>query len=181
MSLSAGGWGPVISGRRVRVQPIDPRLARAIVAGGPESDLAWEEGFPMAPVLGIARRIAAATAPLGPFSAYAIVRQADGRVIGDAGFHGPPSAEGEVELGYAVVPAARRQGFAREAVELLVAWAWSQPGVRAITARVEPRNAASERLLDRLGFIREGERDGMQRFVLRTAAPLGCGQPAPHP
>lgn len=124
----------------------------------------------MAPVLGIARKIAAATEPLGPFLAYVIVREADGRAIGDAGFHGPPNAEGELELGYAVVPAARRQGFANQASELLIAWARSQPGVRAITARVEPGNTASQRLLDRLGFVRDGEREGMQRFILRTPA-----------
>jgi RimJ/RimL family protein N-acetyltransferase len=170
MSLIAGSWGPVLSGGLVRLQPIDPRLARAMLAGAPDSDLVWEQGFPMAPVLGIARKIAAATEPLGPFLAYAIVRQADGRAIGDAGFHGPPSAEGELELGYAMVPAARRQGFAREAAELLIAWARSQPGVRAITARVEPGNTASERLLDHLGFVGEGEREGMQRFILRTPA-----------
>lgn len=168
MSTIPGSWGPVLSGAAVRLQPIDPRLARAMLAGAPDPDLAWEQGFPMAPVLGIARRIAAATEPLGPFLAYAIVRHADGRAIGDAGFHGPPSTDGELELGYAVVPAARRKGFAREAAELLIGWAQGQAGVRAITARVKPGNTASERLLDHLGFVREGEREGMQRFTLRT-------------
>ncbi len=72
-------------------------------------------------------------------------------------------------IGYALVPAVRRIGLAQEAVELLIGWAQSQPDVRAITARVEPGNVASERLLERLGFVSEGERDGMQRFVLRSA------------
>jgi len=124
----------------------------------------------MPPVLDIARTIAAATEPLGPFLAYVIVREVDGMAVGDAGFFGPPGAEGEVEIGYAVVPAARGMGFAREAVEVLMEWAQSQPGVRAIAARVERGNVASVRLLERLGFAREGEREGMQRFVLRSAA-----------
>lgn len=169
MSASPGRWGPVLSGGRVRVQPIDSRLARAMLAGVPGSDLAWAPGFPLASVLDIARKIAAATEPLGPFLAYVVVRREDGKAIGDAGFHGPPNAEGEVEIGYALVPAARGMGYARESVELLVAWALSQPAVRVITARVEPGNVASERLLERLHFNAKDEREGMRRFVLSPA------------
>ena len=164
------GWGPVLLGEHVRLQPIDAQLARAMLARAPDPDLAWEQGFPMAPVVGLARKIAVATEPFGPFTAYVIVRQADGRAIGDAGFHGPPSAEGEVEIGYAVVPAARRRGYAREAVELLTVWARTQPDVRTITARVEPGNAASMGVLSKVGFVRDGVRAGMQRFVLPAAA-----------
>lgn len=165
MVARSGTWGPVLSGGRVRLEPIDSRLARAMLAGEPESDLAWAEGFPMTPVLGIARTIAAASEPLGPFLAYVIVLKSDGAAIGDAGFHGPPSAQGELEIGYALVPAARGLGYGGEAVALLIAWAQSQLGVRAITARVDPGNVASERLLRRLGFASEGEHDGKQRFV----------------
>jgi RimJ/RimL family protein N-acetyltransferase len=163
------GWGPVLSGPRVRVEPIDSRLARAMLAGVPQPDLAWAEGFPMTPVLDIARVIAAAPEPLGPFLAYVIVSESDGKAIGDAGFHGPPSADGELEVGYALVPAARGMGLAGEAVGLLIEWARSQPGVRTITARVDSGNAASERLLTRLGFTPDGEHDGMRRFVLRPS------------
>jgi RimJ/RimL family protein N-acetyltransferase len=166
MTASADGWGPVLSGGRIRLEPIDPRLARAMLAGVPESDLEWEHGFPMAPVLGIARKIADATESLGPFLAYVMIRAGDGKAIGDAGFHGPPNAEGEVEIGYAVVPVARRVGFAGEAVGLLIAWAQAQPEVRAVVARVASGNLASERILARHGFAFDGEQEGMQRFVL---------------
>jgi RimJ/RimL family protein N-acetyltransferase len=159
----------VLSGERVRVEPIDSRLASAMLAGVPGSDLEWAPGFPLASVLDIARTIAAASEPLGPFLAYVIVRELDGQAVGDVGFHGPPNADGEIEIGYALVPAARGMGFARESVELLVAWAQGQPGVRVITARVERGNVPSERLLERLHFTCEGEHEGMQRFVRRCA------------
>ena len=123
----------------------------------------------MKPVLGIAQRIAAASEVLGPFSAYVTVLQSDGTAIGDAGFHGPPNNEGELEIGYALVPAARGLGLASEAVKLLIAWAQSQPGVRAMTARVDRGNVASQRLLNRLGFACTVEDNGMQRFALPTA------------
>ena len=170
MVASRDGWGPVLCGPRVRLEPIDPQLAGAMLAGVPGPDLAWADGFPMTPVLGIARVIAAASEPLGPFLAYVVVSGADGTAIGDVGFHGPPSAEGELEIGYALVPAARGAGLAGEAVGLLIAWAQSQPGVRAITARVDQGNVASERLLTRLGFASDGEDDGRQRFSLRSGA-----------
>jgi RimJ/RimL family protein N-acetyltransferase len=161
----------VLLGERVALQPIDSRLAQAMLDGVPGSDLAWEDGFPMTPVLGIARRIAAATTPLGPFSAYVIVRRSDGLAVGDAGFHGPPSPAGEVEVGYALVPAARGAGLVHDAVQLLIDWAWSQPAVRVITARVDAGNGPSERVLRRLGFARDGESGGMNRYVLeRTVA-----------
>jgi RimJ/RimL family protein N-acetyltransferase len=123
----------------------------------------------MAPVVGIAQRIIAASEVLGPFSAYVIVSERDGTAIGDAGFHGPPGDEGEVEIGYALVPAARGVGLASEAVGLLIAWARGQPGVRVIKARVDHGNAASARLLNRLGFAYTGEDNGMRRFDLPSA------------
>ena len=122
----------------------------------------------MAPVLDFARAIASAPEPLGPFAAFVIIRVRDGLAVGDAGFHGPPNADGEVEIGYAVVPVARGAGIAGEAARLLVTWALSQPTVRTVTARVEPGNTPSERLLASLGFRSEGMRDGMTRFVLLT-------------
>lgn len=169
MVASRGGWGPVLSGQRVRLEPIDPQLAGAMLAGVPGPDLTWAEGFPMTPVLGYAQRIAAASEVLGPFCAYVIVLQSDGTAIGDAGFHGPPSDQGELEIGYALVPAARGLGLGSEAVGLLIAWAQSQPGVRVITARVDHGNVASERLLNRLGFASTDEDNGMKRFVLPAA------------
>ena len=160
----------MLRGPRVRVEPIDARLAQAIVAGQPGPGRRWAEGFPMPALVGIARRIAAANEPLGPFLAYVIVLAADGSAIGDAGFHGPPDGEGELEIGYALVPAARGAGLANEAVGLLIAWARRQPGVRTITARVDPGNAASERLLARLGFAADGERGALRRFILPASA-----------
>jgi RimJ/RimL family protein N-acetyltransferase len=167
MSAAANSWGPTLSSDRIRLEAIDPRRARAILLGTPEPDLPWEDGFPLPAILDILQTIAEAGEPLGPFLAYVIVRRSDGLAIGDAGFHGPPGADGEVELAYALVPAARGHGLASEAARLLIAWAGTQPGVGDITARVDAGNTSSERLLQRLGFVADGERNGLQRFILR--------------
>ena len=153
----------------MRVAPIDAELARAMLQGRPGPELRWGEGFPLPPVLAILRKIAdtpGGALALGPFLAYVIVRRADGRAVGDAGFHGPPGSDGEVEIGYALTAGARGAGLATESVRLLAGWALEQPAVRAVAARVAPANAPSIRLLERLGFTRDGERDRHLRFVL---------------
>src|SRR5215218_6687419 len=145
MSVVVSPWGPTLSSPRVRLEPIVPRQARAMLRGTPEPDLAWEQGFPLSTLLGALGKVVAADeagVALGPFFAYAIVRQSDGLAVGDAGFHGPPGPDGEVEIGYALVPVARGRGLASEAARLLIGWARTQPGVASITARVDPGNQA---------------------------------------
>jgi RimJ/RimL family protein N-acetyltransferase len=158
-----------LSSSRVRLEPIGPKQARAMLAGTPEPDLPWADGFPLPSLRGALERIATAHDSghsLEPFFAYVIVRRSDGLAIGDAGFHGPPGEDGEVEIGYALVPDARGAGLASEAIALLIAWAREQPGVRAVIARVDPGNGPSRRLLARLGFVPDGEWGGLERFVL---------------
>ena len=160
----------MLSNERVRLDPITARLARAMLLGRPEPDLPWADGFPLPSVRGALERIVTAEGTgleLQPFFAYVIVRRSDGLAVGDAGFHGPPSEDGEVEIGYALVPCARGTGLAGEATRLLVEWARAQPGVRTVAARVEPTNTPSRRLLERLGFAPDGVRGGLDRFVLQ--------------
>src|SRR3954452_5243296 len=161
--------GPVLEGSRVRLEPIGAGRARPLLTGRPEPSLPWEDGFPLPPLLDFLRCAtdAADALVLGPFAAYVIVRRADGAAVGDVGFHGPPGVGGEVEVGYALAPRARGAGLATESVALLTAWALALPGVRAVSARVTPANLASVRVLERLGFVPDGERDGHLRYVRR--------------
>jgi 8-oxo-dGTP pyrophosphatase MutT (NUDIX family) len=72
-------------------------------------------------------------------------------VVGDAGFLGPPEG-GRVELGYSVLPDHRGKGYATEAARALVAWALGQPGVERVVADPELDNAASRRVLEKIGM-----------------------------
>ncbi len=72
------------------------------------------------------------------------------RLIGKAGCFRLP------EIGYILHPDFWGQGFAREAVEAVIAYAFRHFPIPSLLADVDPRNAASLGLLARLGFVETG-------------------------
>lgn len=78
------------------------------------------------------------------------VVERDGRVIGKAGFWKLP------DVGYILHPDCWGQGLASEAVGAAVDHVFRTRDVETLTADVDPENAASIRLLERLGFVRTG-------------------------
>ena len=87
-----------------------------------------------------------------------VLTEPDGtrRVIGSAGFHAPPNADGRVEVGYSVEPAHRGRGIATEVVRALFDWAAREHGVRRFRASVAPGNAPSLAIIRGLGFRQTG-------------------------
>ena len=73
-----------------------------------------------------------------------------GQVIGKAGCFRLP------EIGFIFHPSAWGQGFAREALSAVIDRVFERFPLDAIEADVDPRNAASLRLLGRLGFRETG-------------------------
>ena len=86
--------------------------------------------------------------------------------VGRAGYHGPPDLSGMVEIGYAVDPAYRRRGYARAALEALLARAAREPQVRTVRVSISPDNTASRNLAAQYGFAEVGEQwdeeDGLE-------------------
>jgi ribosomal-protein-alanine N-acetyltransferase len=93
-----------------------------------------------------------------------IIDRSGGSVIGDIGFHGPPSDGGSVEIGFSIVPSRRRRGHASEAAAALLAWAREQPEVSQVVARCHPDNEASIGTLRRAGLAPVGSSEGMLRW-----------------
>ncbi|MFN2483533.1 MAG: GNAT family N-acetyltransferase [Candidatus Limnocylindria bacterium] len=78
--------------------------------------------------------------------------------IGQAGFHGAPGINGleaadAVELGYSILAGCRGRGYATEAARGLMDWAASDSRVRRVLASTAPTNAASIRVVQKLGFV----------------------------
>jgi RimJ/RimL family protein N-acetyltransferase len=92
------------------------------------------------------------------FGAYAMLDAMETLLLGSAGFTGPPSDDGAVELGYEVAPPYRGRGYATEAAGALVRWALAQPEVSRVIAATDADNPASIRVLERVGFRRAGTR-----------------------
>jgi RimJ/RimL family protein N-acetyltransferase len=105
--------------------------------------------------------------------ARAAVDDPGGFVVGHAGFHGPPSDGGMVEVGYTVVPGYRRRGYARAMLKALLRRAASEPQVRVVRASISPGNAASLATIAGLGFEPAGEQwdeeDGRELLFERPA------------
>jgi RimJ/RimL family protein N-acetyltransferase len=104
----------------------------------------------------------------------------EGRVAaGYINFHAAPDERGVPEIGYTVLPAYRRRGYATEAVRALFAWAAREHGVRRFRASVSPDNEASLGLIDRLGFTQIGdqwdEEDGLELVFEADWPPAGEG------
>ena len=88
---------------------------------------------------------------------FGLVHVASGLVIGMASFKGPPGADGVVEIGYGVVPDYQGHGYATEAAQALVAFAFSSGRVRVVRAHTLPEPNASTRVLAKCGFQHIGE------------------------
>ena len=105
--------------------------------------------------------------------ARAAVAEPEGVVVGHGGFHGPPDADGVVEVAYSVDPAYRRRGFARAMLRALLERADADPKVTAVRASIRPDNAASKATIAGFGFTKVGEQwdpeDGLEDVYLRPS------------
>jgi RimJ/RimL family protein N-acetyltransferase len=91
----------------------------------------------------------------GRLLALAAVDATSGDVIGGGTLHHLDSERGIVEIGYFVLPEARGRGFATTIARLLAEHAFTL-GLERVAAYVNVGNTASERVVERAGFTREG-------------------------
>jgi RimJ/RimL family protein N-acetyltransferase len=80
--------------------------------------------------------------------------------IGVFGFKGRPSQEGEVEIGYSILPEYQRKGYGTEAIGAFVSWAFSHEEVDRIVAETFPELNSSIRVLEKNGFQYAGPGSG---------------------
>ena len=90
---------------------------------------------------------------------FALVHEITNIRVGSCGFKGPPDADGIVEIAYGVAPEHQGRGYATEAAEALVAYAFRSGQVRVVRAHTLPDNDASKRVLEKCGFQFIGEVD----------------------
>lgn len=101
------------------------------------------------------------------WGAWFVIRKKTGEVIGDVGFKGEPDVKGIVEIGYGIVPPAQGKGFATEAVQAVIQWAFSSPAVKQIVAECHADNLASIRVLEKLHMEWTKSKNGVLKWQLR--------------
>ena len=87
-------------------------------------------------------------------SFWFLIRNSDRVVVGSADFKDIPNTRQEVEIGYGLGNEFEHKGYMTEAVKAMCGWAFSQEGVRRVTAETDKQGTASQRVLIRCGFVR---------------------------
>jgi [ribosomal protein S5]-alanine N-acetyltransferase len=144
---------------RLDLRPLVPADADAVFALRSDpvvqrygSHPAWSD--PQLAVDYIERDIRAMAA--GTHAQFAIVRRADAAVIGTCTLYAFDAQCRRADVGYALGVPEWGRGYANEAVTALLDWGFGHLELNRVEADIDPRNAASARALERLGFMREG-------------------------
>lgn len=83
-----------------------------------------------------------------------VIESATGRLVGACGLHG--SGDGQAMLGYCLHQDAWGMGYGTEAARAHLGFAFEQLRLHRVWAGTDPDNAASARVLEKLGMTREG-------------------------
>jgi RimJ/RimL family protein N-acetyltransferase len=93
-----------------------------------------------------------------------------GTLVGMIGLRiAPPKAS----MGYVVAPAHQNRGYATEAARAIASWAISQEAIHRVWAVCDTGNAASGRVLEKIGMRREGT---LRRWMYHSGSttPTDC-------
>ena len=86
-----------------------------------------------------------------------IIEKKDGSKIGFIGhFYVLHVAGRQLEIGYSLVPSERGKGHCTEAAQLMVDYLFLSKDTMRIQAQTDPRNVASHKVLEKVGFKKEG-------------------------
>lgn len=85
------------------------------------------------------------------FGNYAVVRKADGILLGTCGLHDREGLDG-VDIGFAFLPQHERQGYALESALRLKKAAIEDFGIKHILGITSKKNLPSQKLLEKLGL-----------------------------
>jgi [ribosomal protein S5]-alanine N-acetyltransferase len=87
---------------------------------------------------------------------WAICYKENNELIGTCGYHHISKSNFKAEIGYDLIPAFWGKGIMTNAIHCLLQYGFEQLQLNRIEAIVDPTNTNSYKLLDRIGFQREG-------------------------
>lgn len=106
------------------------------------------------------------------YGQWAVERKEDGASIGRAGLWNPPGWPG-LEVGWKLARHAWGRGYATEAGQAAIEWAWHTLDAEELISVIQPDNAASIRVAERLGMrpLRESTVKGQAVVIHGIARP----------
>ncbi|MCT8137334.1 GNAT family N-acetyltransferase [Anaerobacillus sp. CMMVII] len=99
---------------------------------------------------------------------WAIVRKDTNELIGTIGFNSLSLKHKRAEIGYELHPNHWRKGYATEAIKKVLSYGFQEMGLTRVGAVVFIENTASNRLLQSLGFVREGV---LKQYMYQNGVP----------
>lgn len=149
----------VLDTARLRLRPLRADDASALLAifGDPLVMRYWStppwQSIADAHAL-VERDLAAMAA--GQFLRLGLERRDDGALLGQCALFAFNNGGRRAEMGYSMAASAWGRGYMHEALQALLAHGFGTLDLHRVEADIDPRNTASARSLERLGFSREG-------------------------
>jgi len=153
---------------RLVLTPLSPRHLLALI----ESYESFEESFAMPAAQGLREflvsddvsptwleQLRQVQQPDPWVHGFAVVHDEQRLVIGNLGFKGPPGEGGTVEIAYGIAPVFQGRGYATEAAQTGIRFAFADARVSIVRAHTLPEPNASTRVLEKCGFAHSGAID----------------------
>lgn len=150
---------PTLHTARLRLRPFDDTDADDLFALHSNADVLrywdsppWSDRERADRFVAVCREMAEE----GTGARLAVDRLADGAFIGWCGLIRWNPIYRSASLGYCYAEAAWGHGHATEAARALLQWGFDTMDLNRVQAETDTRNVASARVLEKLGFVREG-------------------------
>ncbi|UIX31752.1 GNAT family N-acetyltransferase [Streptomyces sp. GQFP] len=144
---------------RLRLRRFTPADAPALAAYRSDPEVSryqsWESPVPSAEAERLAATLSAGDPRDPGWFQYAVERLDVPGLIGDVGVCRSDDGR-QAELGFTFAPEFQGRGYASEAVARTVEFLLVKEGLHRVSAACDGRNVRSARLLERVGFRREG-------------------------
>lgn len=149
----------VLDTPRLRLRPLRHDDAATLLAifGDPQVMRYWSTPpwSSLADAEGFVERNRAAMA-CGEYLRLGLERRDDGALLGQCTLFAISTSNRRAEMGYSMAAAAWGQGYMHEALQALLDHGFGALKLHRVEADIDPRNTASARSLQRLGFRCEG-------------------------
>ncbi|WP_160680671.1 GNAT family N-acetyltransferase [Clostridium sp. C8-1-8] len=90
---------------------------------------------------------------------YAIILKEAKEIVGFIMLKGYPNKFGEVTVGYGITERYRKNGYASEALKVIIQWIFNNPQASCVIADTEEGNVPSHKVLESAGAVKYKEKD----------------------